>query len=145
MLFCNFFFHFFSRQEELKRVERERQAKYKKQREVSHYLPLSQFNSKLHCKKRLSFFPSPAGMSLATLFLAGNNLLVTSRLGTGKTMTFFHSVLRELLYQFLAFLEFLVVNQAHKVYNKKNSYSKLLSFTFSLLFLPFSKPNVHYT
>jgi hypothetical protein len=50
-----------------------------------------------HCKKRLSFFPSPAGLSLTKLSLARNNLifsrpgrvwLVTSQLGTGKTLTF---------------------------------------------------------
>jgi hypothetical protein len=29
-----------------------------------------------HCKKRLSFFPSLAGMSLAKLSLAGNNLII---------------------------------------------------------------------
>ncbi len=46
----------------------------------------------LHCKKRLAIFQSPAGMSLTKLSLAGNNLimtLVTSRLGTGKSLTFF--------------------------------------------------------
>jgi hypothetical protein len=31
----------------------------------------------VHCKKRLSFFPSPAGMSLAKLSLAGNNLIIS--------------------------------------------------------------------
>jgi hypothetical protein len=30
----------------------------------------------LHCKKRFSFFPSPAGMSLTKLSLAGNNLII---------------------------------------------------------------------
>ncbi len=30
----------------------------------------------IHCKKRLSIFPSPAGMSLAKLSLAGNNLII---------------------------------------------------------------------
>jgi hypothetical protein len=29
----------------------------------------------LHCKRRLTIFPSPAGMSLAKLSLAGNNLI----------------------------------------------------------------------
>ncbi len=29
-----------------------------------------------HCRKRLSFFPSPAGMSLTKLSLAGNNLII---------------------------------------------------------------------
>jgi hypothetical protein len=31
---------------------------------------------RLHCKKRLSFFPSPAGMSLIKLSMAGNNLII---------------------------------------------------------------------
>jgi hypothetical protein len=30
----------------------------------------------MHCKKRLTIFPSPARMSLIKLFLAGNNLLI---------------------------------------------------------------------
>jgi len=30
----------------------------------------------LHCKKRLAVFPSPAGMSLTKLSLAGNNLII---------------------------------------------------------------------
>jgi hypothetical protein len=30
---------------------------------------------KLHCKKELAVFPSPAGMSLMKLFLGGNNLV----------------------------------------------------------------------
>ncbi len=55
----------------------------------------------LYCKKGLPVFPSPAGMSLTKPSLAGNNLfysrpgrgwLVSSRLGTGKTVTFFYSV-----------------------------------------------------
>jgi hypothetical protein len=53
----------------------------------------------LHCKKRLANFQSPAGMSLTKLSVAGNNYsrpgrvrLVTSRLGTGKSLTFFYSV-----------------------------------------------------
>ncbi len=40
----------------------------------------------LHCKKRLEIFQSPAGMSLTKLWLA------TSRLGTGKTLTFLYGV-----------------------------------------------------
>jgi hypothetical protein len=58
----------------------------------------------IHCKKKLSFFPSPAGMSLTKLSLAGNNLinksrpgrvwLVTSRLRTGKSTTFLHCILK---------------------------------------------------
>jgi hypothetical protein len=55
----------------------------------------------LHCKKELAVFPSPAGMSLITLFLGGMDLVfsrpervwsVTSRLGTGKWLTLFYSV-----------------------------------------------------
>jgi hypothetical protein len=30
----------------------------------------------LHCKKRLAVFPSPDGMSLTKLSLAGNNLII---------------------------------------------------------------------
>ncbi len=30
----------------------------------------------VHCKKRLAVFPSPAGMSLTKLSLAGNNLII---------------------------------------------------------------------
>jgi hypothetical protein len=44
----------------------------------------------IHCKKRLSFFPSPDGMLLTKLSLAGNNLII--RLGTEKTITFSYSV-----------------------------------------------------
>ncbi len=52
----------------------------------------------VHCKKNLSYFPSPAGMSLTKTLpgrellnysLPGRDWLVTSRLGTGKTITFF--------------------------------------------------------
>ncbi len=59
------------------------------------------FKNVLHCKKELAVFPSPAGMSLIKLFLGGNNLVisrpervwsVTSRLGTGKWLTLFYSV-----------------------------------------------------
>jgi hypothetical protein len=50
-------------------------------------------------KKRLAIFPSPAGMSLTKLSLDGKILLlppgrvwlVTSRLGTGESLTFFYS------------------------------------------------------
>jgi hypothetical protein len=35
---------------------------------------------KLHCKKRFTkIFPSPAGMSLTKLSLAGNNLIIPDR------------------------------------------------------------------
>jgi hypothetical protein len=30
----------------------------------------------VHCKKRLAIFPSPAGMSLTKISLAGNNLII---------------------------------------------------------------------
>jgi hypothetical protein len=55
----------------------------------------------LHRKKRFTSFPSPAGMSLTKLPLSRNNsvmtslfppresLVVTSRLGTGNSRTFF--------------------------------------------------------
>ncbi len=55
-----------------------------------------------HRKKRLTNFPSPAGMSLTKLILDRNNsvmtslflpresLVVTSRLGTGNSRTFFY-------------------------------------------------------
>ncbi len=55
-------------------------------------------NYSLHCKKRLSFFPFPDGMSLTKVSLAGNNLIIpgqgefdllTSRLGMGKSLTCF--------------------------------------------------------
>jgi hypothetical protein len=57
--------------------------------------------SDLHRKKRFTSFPSPAGMSLTKLPLGRNNsvmtslfppresLVVTSRLGTGNSRTFF--------------------------------------------------------
>ncbi len=56
--------------------------------------------ARVHSKKRLVIFPSPAGMPLIKLFLAGNNYysppggvcLVTSRLGTGKPRTFVFTV-----------------------------------------------------
>jgi hypothetical protein len=54
-------------------------------------------------KKRFAIFPPPAGMSLTKLSLDGNNLYyiysrpgtvwsVTSRLGTGKSVTYIYSV-----------------------------------------------------
>jgi hypothetical protein len=33
----------------------------------------------IHCKKSLTIFPSPAGMSLTKLSLAGNNFIVTGQ------------------------------------------------------------------
>ncbi len=56
---------------------------------------------RIHCKKELAIFPSPAGMSLTKLSLGGKKLnysrpgrvwSVTSRLGTGKRPTLFYSV-----------------------------------------------------
>ncbi len=47
---------------------------------VSVYMPFVQCGFGfiwLHCKKRLVTFPSPAGMSLTKLSLAGNNLIIT--------------------------------------------------------------------
>jgi hypothetical protein len=46
-------------------------------------------NWSLHCKKRLAFFPSPAGKSLTKLPLAAGIINVTSLLGTGKLLTFY--------------------------------------------------------
>jgi hypothetical protein len=34
------------------------------------------FSENIHCKKSLSNFPSPAGVSLIKLSLAGNNLTI---------------------------------------------------------------------
>ncbi len=63
-----------------------------------------QFDAILHRKKRFTSFPSPAGMSLTKLPLGRNNLVmtslfppreslvVTSRLGTGNSRTFFYGV-----------------------------------------------------
>ncbi len=39
---------------------------------------------KLHCKKLLAIFPSPAGMSLTKLSLAGNNLIIPGQGEFGK-------------------------------------------------------------
>jgi hypothetical protein len=38
----------------------------------------------LHCKKRFMTFPSPAGMSLTKLSLAGNNLILPGQGEFGK-------------------------------------------------------------
>jgi hypothetical protein len=43
----------------------------------------------LHCKKRLDIFPSPAGISPPC---QGEFGIVTIRLGTGKSLTFFYCV-----------------------------------------------------
>ncbi len=43
---------------------------------LAHFLNISPLNCwTVHCKKRLAIFPSPAGMSLTKLSLAGNNLI----------------------------------------------------------------------
>jgi hypothetical protein len=41
---------------------------------VGHFLRLG--NRVIHCKKRLAIFPSPAGMSITKLSLAGNNYIL---------------------------------------------------------------------
>jgi len=46
----------------------------------------SAFLNIVHCIKRLAIFPLPAGKSLTIVWL------VTSRLGTGKSLIFFNSV-----------------------------------------------------
>jgi hypothetical protein len=38
----------------------------------------------IHCKKRISFFPSPAGMSLTKLSLVGNNLILPGQEDFGQ-------------------------------------------------------------
>jgi len=53
----------------------------------------------VHCKKGVAVFPSPAGMSLTELSLAGNNLpnLVPGRFGQNKSrnlVNFVYSVVR---------------------------------------------------
>jgi hypothetical protein len=71
------------------------------QKEVRQQIEMDDSIMRLHCKKELAVFPSPAGMSLIKLFLGGKNLVfsrpervwsVTSRLGTGKWLTPFYSV-----------------------------------------------------
>ncbi len=57
------------------------------------------FLQTIHRKKRFTSFPSPAGMSLTKLLGRNNSvmtsresLVVTSRLGTGNSRTFFYGV-----------------------------------------------------
>ncbi len=68
----------------------------------------------VRCKKRLTIFPSPAGMSLTKLSPIRNKgiinnsrpgrvWLVTSRLGTGKLLTFYSVCVRILLTWVLSF------------------------------------------
>jgi hypothetical protein len=56
----------------------------------------------IHCKKRLASFPPSGGMSLTKLSLNYSRpervWLVTSRLGTGNSLTFFYSVLYTVLF-----------------------------------------------
>jgi hypothetical protein len=42
--------------------------------DVIHLASVEDDLKKVHCKKRFAIFPSPAGMSLTKLSLAGNNL-----------------------------------------------------------------------
>jgi hypothetical protein len=72
--------------------------------EENHLVPDVEVQYVLHRKKRFTSFPSPAGMSLTKLPLGRNNsvmtslfppresLVVTSRLGTGNSRTFFYGV-----------------------------------------------------
>ncbi len=53
----------------------------------------------IHCEKRLATFPSPAGMSLTKLSLAGNNQIIFRQgefgdipAEDGKSLTIFYSV-----------------------------------------------------
>jgi hypothetical protein len=39
---------------------------------------------KLHCKKKLAIFPSPAGMSLTKLSLGGKNFIIPAQEEFGK-------------------------------------------------------------
>jgi hypothetical protein len=68
------------------------------------YSLLCAYQEYVHRKKRFTSFPSPSGMSLTKLPLGRNNsvmtslfppresLVVTSRLGTGNSRTFFYGV-----------------------------------------------------
>jgi hypothetical protein len=69
---------------------------------VSTPLPSGSELSVTHCKKRLTIFPSPAGMSLSKLYPGleklnysrpGRDWLVTSQLGMGKWQTFFYTAI----------------------------------------------------
>jgi hypothetical protein len=56
-------------------------VKHINQRFIEKKNTLRDFNGSLphpsiHCKKRLSFIPFPAGISLSKLSLAGNNLII---------------------------------------------------------------------
>jgi hypothetical protein len=54
----------------------------------------SEGSAKLHCKKRLSFFSSPAGMSLSKVSLAGKRESLVSDIpaGDGKNYNLFFSL-----------------------------------------------------
>jgi hypothetical protein len=41
----------------------------------------------IHCKKRFAIFPSPAGMSLTTLYLDGNNEIIPVQREFGMSLT----------------------------------------------------------
>ncbi len=51
------------------------------------------FTQILHFKKRSAIFSSPAGISVTKL--SRGVWLVTSRVGTGKSLTFFHCVIEK--------------------------------------------------
>ncbi len=68
------------------------------------------FRHTVHCKKKLSIFPSPARTLLTKLSMARNNQYfsrpgrvwsVTSRLGTGKSIIFFTVYTVESFFQYL--------------------------------------------
>ncbi len=81
----------------------------------------------LHCKKRFTSFPSPAGMSLTKLPLGRNNsvmtllfppreiLVVTSRLGTGNSRTFFLRCTNVMLWTFIQLLKLDIGNLLAKL------------------------------
>jgi hypothetical protein len=61
----------------------------------------------VHCKKWLSIFPSPAGMSLTKLFLAGfparESLVSDILAGEGKMDNLFYSVVKTVAYRAIIF------------------------------------------
>jgi hypothetical protein len=92
----------------------------------SHFIKLD--GEDIHRKKRFTSFPSPAGMSLTKLSLGRNNsvmtslfppregLVVTSRLGTGNSRSFFYGVCESFVGVLLAFSEFFkIVRQRFKI------------------------------
>jgi len=58
----------------------------------------------MHCKKSLAIFPSPAGMSLIKLSLAGNNLSSSSP-RKQRWAIFISIILKQVIYRFFTYLE----------------------------------------